>query len=76
MCTEITCTIHNNYYCKTVDDYFIFNSLMDGNASAWAVSIMIQFTQLDAKWELLRFYIMPINTCALFRIWRAVHITD
>ena len=39
MCTEIMCTIHNNYYCKTpVDDYFIFNSLMGGNVSALAVS--------------------------------------
>ena len=40
MCTEIMCTIHNNYYCKEVDENFIINPLMDGNASAWAVSIM------------------------------------
>ena len=32
MCKEITCTIHNNYYCKTVDENFIINPLMDGNA--------------------------------------------
>ena len=26
--------------------------------------------------ELLRFYVTPINTCTLIRIWRAVHKTD
>ena len=35
----------------------------------------ILFVEL-VQWELLRFYVMPINTCALIRIWRAVHKTD
>ena len=34
MCTEIT--IH-----ETVDENFIINPLMDGNASTWVVSIMM-----------------------------------